>query len=149
SGAQGPRARTHQGRPGGIAQGLALRDGRRPGSDRRRPRQRREMRPLLGVYCRGRPDGRASAALQALRARSGGTFLMLKQLMKLKYLVLLSVTGTIITLDQLTKHIITQRFHPGESVDVVAGIFKLTYVRNPGAAFGLLSRLDAGIRIPF
>ena len=35
---------------------------------------------------------------------------MLNQLMKIKYLVLMSVTGTIISLDQLTKHLITQRF---------------------------------------
>lgn len=73
----------------------------------------------------------------------------MKALMKMKYLVLLSVTGTIISLDQLTKHLVTQRFHLGESVSVITGFFNLTYVRNPGAAFGLMGRMDASIRIPF
>lgn len=73
----------------------------------------------------------------------------MKSVMKLKYLVLLSVTGTIIALDQLTKQLITQRFHLGESSPIVPGFFNLTYVRNPGAAFGLLAHLDSSIRIPF
>lgn len=69
--------------------------------------------------------------------------------MKLKYLILLSVTGTIISLDQLTKHLIVNRFHLGETLSIIEGFFNLTYVRNPGAAFGLLARLDPMIRIPF
>ena len=69
--------------------------------------------------------------------------------MKLKYLVLLAVTGTIISLDQLTKHLVTQRFRLGESLQIIAGFFNLTYVHNPGAAFGLLARTDASFRIPF
>lgn len=73
----------------------------------------------------------------------------MKAVMKLKYLVLLSVTGTIISLDQLTKHLIVQRFRLGESSDVISGIFNLTYVRNPGAAFGLLGHLDSSVRVPF
>ncbi|MBI3544443.1 MAG: signal peptidase II [Deltaproteobacteria bacterium] len=73
----------------------------------------------------------------------------MKALMKLKYLVLLSVTGTIISLDQLTKHLVTQRFRYGESLSMIPGFFNLTYVRNPGAAFGLLSRWDPSLRVPF
>lgn len=69
--------------------------------------------------------------------------------MKIKYLVLLAVTGTIISLDQLTKHLVTQRFHLGESIPVISGFFNLTYVRNPGAAFGLLGKADASWRVPF
>jgi signal peptidase II len=69
--------------------------------------------------------------------------------MKLKYLILLSVTGTIISLDQLTKHLVVSRFHLGESLPILNSFFNLTYVRNPGAAFGLLARLDPMIRIPF
>ncbi|MBI3556794.1 MAG: signal peptidase II [Deltaproteobacteria bacterium] len=74
---------------------------------------------------------------------------MMKSLMKLKYLVLLAVTGTIISLDQLTKQLVTQRFHVGESTSVISGLFNLTYVRNPGAAFGLLGHWDASLRVPF
>ena len=69
--------------------------------------------------------------------------------MKLKYLVLLAVTGTVISLDQLTKHVITQRFRLGESTPVIDGFFNLTYVRNTGAAFGLLARWDPSFRVPF
>ncbi|MEW6057787.1 MAG: signal peptidase II [Bdellovibrionota bacterium] len=70
-------------------------------------------------------------------------------MMKLKYLVLLAVTGTIISLDQLTKHLVTQKFQLGESLSIIEGFFNLTYVRNPGAAFGLLARWDASFRVPF
>jgi signal peptidase II len=70
-------------------------------------------------------------------------------MMRLKYLVLLAVTGTIVSLDQLTKHLITQRFRLGETISFIDGIFNLTYVRNPGAAFGLFGRWPAEWRIPF
>lgn len=70
-------------------------------------------------------------------------------MIKLKYLVLLAVTGTIISLDQLTKNLILQRFHLSESYSVVPNFFSLTYVRNPGAAFGMLARWDASLRVPF
>ena len=69
--------------------------------------------------------------------------------MKLKYLILLSVTGTIISLDQLTKHLVVGRFALGESISIIEGFFNLTYVRNPGAAFGLLAKLDPIVRVPF
>lgn len=69
--------------------------------------------------------------------------------MKLKHLILLSVSGTIIALDQLTKQIVLEKFHLGESLAVVRGFFSLTYVRNPGAAFGILGRWDSALRIPF
>jgi len=69
--------------------------------------------------------------------------------MRLKYLVLLSVTGTIISLDQFTKHLVTLKFHLGESISLIPGFFSLTYVRNPGAAFGLLAKADPVWRVPF
>lgn len=31
-----------------------------------------------------------------------------------------------------------QRFSPGEMIDIIPGFFQLTYVRNYGAAFGIL-----------
>ena len=42
----------------------------------------------------------------------------------------------IIVLDQLTKYYVFHNFYLGESVAVIDGFFNLTYVRNPGAAFG-------------
>jgi len=69
--------------------------------------------------------------------------------MKLKHLVLLSVSGTIIALDQLTKQLILEHFHYGESLKIIDGFFSLSHVRNTGAAFGILARWDSGWRIPF
>lgn len=43
-----------------------------------------------------------------------------------------------VALDQLTKLIVRRSMAPGESVPLVDGVFHLTYIRNLGAAFGLL-----------
>lgn len=42
----------------------------------------------------------------------------------------------IIVLDQFTKYYVFHNFYLGESIPVIDGFFNLTYVRNPGAAFG-------------
>ncbi len=55
-----------------------------------------------------------------------------------KYLVLATVGGAIIALDQLTKMYVHANFGLGESVPVIQDIFHFTYVRNTGAAFGFL-----------
>ena len=44
-----------------------------------------------------------------------------------------------IVLDQLTKYLICRNFAVGESVPVISGLFSLTYVRNIGAAWGILA----------
>ena len=44
----------------------------------------------------------------------------------------------ILAADQLTKYAISANFLPGESLPVVPHIFHITYVLNPGAAFGML-----------
>ena len=44
----------------------------------------------------------------------------------------------ILVLDQLVKGLIQVSYLPGESTPVMEGIFHITYVLNPGAAFGLL-----------
>ena len=44
----------------------------------------------------------------------------------------------ILAVDQLTKYAISANFLPGESLPVVPHIFHITYVLNPGAAFGML-----------
>lgn len=41
-------------------------------------------------------------------------------------------------LDQWSKWLIMARMDQGESIPLIDGIFYLTYVRNPGAAFGML-----------
>ena len=53
----------------------------------------------------------------------------------------------VVVLDQLTKAIVQQTMVLHESIPVLPG-FSLTYVRNPGAAFSLLSGAPAGVRLP-
>ncbi len=64
---------------------------------------------------------------------------------KYRYFALVTVISLI--LDQLSKIYIDSSFVIGESHQVISNFFHITYVRNPGAAFGLLS--DSAIRIPF
>ena len=57
--------------------------------------------------------------------------------MNRKYLILLAIVGFIIALDQATKMYVHTHFLLGESINVIPNFFELTYVRNPGAAFGI------------
>ena len=43
----------------------------------------------------------------------------------------------ILALDQLTKLLIVDSMHRNQSIDVIGSFFRLTYIHNPGAAFGL------------
>lgn len=56
--------------------------------------------------------------------------------------------ATIIISDQITKGLVQQKFFLGESVPVIPNFFHLTYVRNPGAAFGMLAYAPDYIRTP-
>jgi signal peptidase II len=66
-----------------------------------------------------------------------------------KYLILAGVTPVVILFDQLTKYLIVQRFRLGETIPVLSGYFNLTYIRNTGAAFGLLAQSEPQFRVPF
>jgi signal peptidase II len=48
----------------------------------------------------------------------------------------------VVAVDQGTKQYVDATFNLYESRPVVEGFFNLTYVRNSGAAFGILSRRD-------
>jgi signal peptidase II len=54
-----------------------------------------------------------------------------------------------ILLDQWTKYFVRQHFHLGESVSVIQNFFSFTYVRNPGAAFGMGAHAHDLIRTIF
>lgn len=47
------------------------------------------------------------------------------------------VAGTLLVLDVLSKWIVRRTLLLGHPVDVLGDVFRLTYIRNPGAAFGL------------
>lgn len=59
------------------------------------------------------------------------------------------IAFVILVADQWTKFLVYTRFRWGESIEVVADFFSLTYVRNFGAAFGLLQRAPTWFRDPF
>lgn len=65
-----------------------------------------------------------------------------------KYLVLLSTSGLLVSLDQLTKNAVSGHLRMGESLPLVAGLLSLTHVHNKGAAFGLLATLAPEVRDP-
>lgn len=57
--------------------------------------------------------------------------------------------SVIILCDQVTKMYVGSAMYLNESVEVVKGLFNITYVRNPGAAFGFLSNLSPVLRTGF
>lgn len=69
--------------------------------------------------------------------------------MKRKYWILLGLTALILVLDQVTKYKVHWSFRLGETIPVIRGFFNFTYIRNTGAAFGILANADPSFRIPF
>jgi signal peptidase II len=57
-------------------------------------------------------------------------------------MLVLLLSVAIIFLDQVTKQWVTMQFYLGESVPVIPGFFNLAYVRNTGAAWGMLGGLN-------
>ena len=47
------------------------------------------------------------------------------------------IAGSVLLLDQLVKSVVQQKMQEGLSIPVLPGIFHITYILNPGAAFGL------------
>jgi len=45
----------------------------------------------------------------------------------------------VVAFDQFTKAVVMRSMVPGQSIPIVQDVFHLTYVLNPGAAFGILS----------
>jgi signal peptidase II len=55
----------------------------------------------------------------------------------------------IIVVDQLTKWIVDRTMPLHYSIPLIDGFFSLTYIRNTGAAFGILAGSAAAFRLPF
>jgi signal peptidase II len=57
--------------------------------------------------------------------------------------------AVILILDQLTKYVVDRTIPLHHSIPVIDDIFSLTYIRNTGAAFGMLAGSAAHFRLPF
>ena len=60
--------------------------------------------------------------------------------------ILLASAALIVALDQWTKVYIKNNFDLYEMRPVIDGFFSITHVLNPGAAFGMLAKLDESYR---
>ncbi len=56
------------------------------------------------------------------------------------------LSPAVILLDQFTKYWITLKLPVGGKITVLKNYFDIVHVRNQGAAFGMLSQWDSGIR---
>ena len=51
----------------------------------------------------------------------------------------------IVFFDQLAKYVVNTHFIAGDSIQVIPGLFNLTYVQNTGAVWGIMAGLSAWI----
>jgi signal peptidase II len=59
------------------------------------------------------------------------------------------IVSTILILDQLTKWQVTRTMRLHESISIIPDLFSITYIRNSGAAFGILAGSHSGFRLVF
>ncbi|MFB3926209.1 MAG: signal peptidase II [Syntrophales bacterium] len=69
--------------------------------------------------------------------------------MKKSYLIFFITAIAVLILDQLTKFYVDSYMFIHESIPVISGLFSITYVRNPGAAFGFLASMGPLFRSVF
>lgn len=62
---------------------------------------------------------------------------------------ILGLLAAIVMLDQITKIAVDSTFALHQSIPVIEGFFHLTYVRNKGAAFGILAGGPPWLRLSF
>ncbi|HEU18578.1 MAG TPA: signal peptidase II [Deltaproteobacteria bacterium] len=66
-----------------------------------------------------------------------------------KYTIFSLTLIIVLLLDQVTKIFINSSFVLYESLNIIPGLFNITYIRNPGAAFGFLADADPMFRSIF
>ena len=66
-----------------------------------------------------------------------------------RYVLLALISAITVLLDQATKLQIMQGMRLHESIPVVPDFFSITYIRNPGAAFGIMASSSDGFRLVF
>lgn len=54
-------------------------------------------------------------------------------------MILIWLAALVVLLDQLTKNIVVRLMTEGQSIPILPNIFHLTYILNPGAAFGMFA----------
>ncbi|MFQ5585302.1 MAG: signal peptidase II [Thermodesulfobacteriota bacterium] len=54
------------------------------------------------------------------------------------YGLLITVSALVVLLDQITKTVVTRLLSLHQTVEVINGFFNIVYIKNPGAAFGIL-----------
>jgi len=59
------------------------------------------------------------------------------------------IVFAIVILDQLTKWQVTRTLRLHESISIIPDLFSITYIRNSGAAFGILAGSHSGFRLVF
>ena len=69
--------------------------------------------------------------------------------MKNRYLSVSVIATTVLVLDQISKFLVVRYLPRNGIVRVIPGFFDLTYVRNPGAAFGFLAGAQGSWRTAF
>jgi signal peptidase II len=63
-----------------------------------------------------------------------------------KYLKLVAIAGLIVILDQITKAVIRNTLTLYHSITVIPGFFNITYILNPGGAFGFMANKSPFLR---
>ncbi len=66
-----------------------------------------------------------------------------------QYRLLVLTAAAIVLLDQMTKAWIQKTMLLHQSIPVIPDLFNLTYIRNPGAAFGLFASGGGSLRSAF
>lgn len=53
-------------------------------------------------------------------------------------MLLLLIAAFVVAVDQFTKYLVTSNMSEGMGIPIIDGVFHLTFILNPGAAFGIL-----------
>jgi signal peptidase II len=68
---------------------------------------------------------------------------------KTKYIFLLLTVLIVVVCDQVTKIYIEKTLALNHAITIIPNFLDIHHIRNTGAAFGIMSRLPDGARIPF
>ena len=66
-----------------------------------------------------------------------------------KYVLFLTTAAFVVVIDQITKAFVSSAMSLHESIVFIGSFFNITYVRNPGAAFGILATAGPAFRSAF